>query len=341
MVTIEVLAGSPSRGTELTCIQLQNISCRTHGIYNIGRHMAIVVQYSKTSSRNGHDTLIPHILDAFCQDVIKTVTFVTYPFAEQMSQILYPDRDDITTLWHNHLFVKKDTLFTTKDISSVLQHASLETMQIKLGIQDYRQLSICVRCAHCPTLEELIGMWEDVNVAAQQAGHSGATEERMYGISTGYLGYLPENLIEPYANVSAEWQVLMKVPEGGKNVYMHQYSNKELWTPLLSPDKSPVLHQYTKFEGPSKKTTCCHYHCQSNTSLQKTYPSPSSDANLSLPSSLISSTPLLYQSEIPKNMLTSNQFSNSLIKYIDIISQSSLIISEASDIQIEFEFEED
>ncbi len=40
-------------------------------------------------------------------------------------------------------------------------------------------------------------------------------------------------------------------------------------------------------------------------------------------------------------MLTSNQFSNSLIKDIDITSQSSPIISEASDIQIEFEFEED
>jgi len=128
--------------------------------------MAIVVQYSKTSSRNGRDTLIPHILDAFCQDVIKTVTFVTHLFTEQMSRILYPDRNDITTLWHNHLFVKKNTLFTTKDISSVLQHASLETMQIKLGIRDYRQLSICVRCVHCPTLEKLIGMWEDVNVAA-------------------------------------------------------------------------------------------------------------------------------------------------------------------------------
>jgi len=207
-----------------------------------------------------------------------------------MSWILYPDRNDITTLWHNHLFVKKDTLFTTKDISSVLQHASLETMQIKLGIQDYCQLSICVRHAHYPTLEELIGMREDVNVVAQQAGHSGTTEERIYGVSTGYLGYLPKNLIEPYANVSAEWQILIKVPEGGKNVYMHQYPNKELWTSLLSPDKSPVLHQYMKFEGPSKKITCCHCHYQSNTSLQKTYPSPSSDANLSLSSSLISST---------------------------------------------------
>jgi len=92
-----------------------------------------------------------------------------------------------------------------------------------------------------------------------------------------------------------------------------------------------------KFEGPSNKTTCCHCHCQSNTSLQKTYPSPSSDANLSLSSSLIS-TPLLYRSEIPKNTLTSNQFNNSLIKDIDITSQSSPIISEASDIQISNDF---
>ena len=59
-------------------------------------------------------------------------------------------------------------------------------------------------------------MQEDVNVAAQQASHSGATKERMYGVSTGYLGRLSENLIEPYANASTEWQVLMKVPEGGK-----------------------------------------------------------------------------------------------------------------------------
>jgi len=100
--------------------------------------------------------------------------------------------------------VKKDTLFTTKDISSVLQHASLETMQIKLGIQDYHQLSICVRCAHCLTLEELIGMQKNVNVAAQQAGHSGATEEQIYSVSIGYLGRLPKNLIELYTNASAE-----------------------------------------------------------------------------------------------------------------------------------------
>jgi len=87
---------------------------------------------------------------------------------------------------------------------------------------------ICIQRAHCPTLEELIGIKEDTNIAAQQAGHSSITKERIYGISTGYLGKLPKNLVEPYANTSSEWQILMKVPERGKDVYLYQYPDKKI-----------------------------------------------------------------------------------------------------------------
>jgi len=60
--------------------------------------MAIIIQYFKTSTKSGHNTLIPHILDAFCQDFVKTVAFVTHPFEEKISRVLYPDYDDITIL---------------------------------------------------------------------------------------------------------------------------------------------------------------------------------------------------------------------------------------------------
>jgi len=56
----------------------------------IGQHMAIVAQYLRTSAIKGHDTLIPHILDAFCQEIAKVVIFQTYPFAEQIVSILFP-----------------------------------------------------------------------------------------------------------------------------------------------------------------------------------------------------------------------------------------------------------
>ena len=84
IAAIKMLAGLPSWSIELTCIQLKDISCQIQDLYNIGCYMAIIIQYSKTSTRNSHDILIPHILDAFCQDIIKMVIFVTHSFAEQI-----------------------------------------------------------------------------------------------------------------------------------------------------------------------------------------------------------------------------------------------------------------
>ena len=71
-------------------------------------------------------------------------------------------------------------------------------------------------------------MREDTNIIAQQAGYSSTTEEWIYSISTGYLDKLPENLVEPYANASSKWQILIKVPERGKDIYLYQYPNKKI-----------------------------------------------------------------------------------------------------------------
>jgi len=95
MAVIKMLAKLLSWNIELTCIQLKNISYWTWNLYNISCCIAIIVQYSKTSTRNGYDTLIPHVLDVFYQDVIKTVIFVTHSFTKQ---ILYLDCNDIIVL---------------------------------------------------------------------------------------------------------------------------------------------------------------------------------------------------------------------------------------------------
>jgi len=73
-----------------------------------------------TITRSGCNTLISYILDIFCQDVIKTIAFVTHSFVEKISRVLYSDHNDITILWYNYLFVKDDHLFTIEDISLVL-----------------------------------------------------------------------------------------------------------------------------------------------------------------------------------------------------------------------------
>jgi len=59
------------------------------------------------------------------------------------------------TLWRTNLFVKFDHLFTTKDLSGVLRVTSLKMMDICIGVQDYHQLLVCIRHAHCPKLDKL------------------------------------------------------------------------------------------------------------------------------------------------------------------------------------------
>ena len=237
MALIEVEAGSPSRGTEITCIQLRNTACRTRGLYVIGRHLALVVQYSKTSATKGRDTLIPHVLDAFSQEYAKIVGFVMHPFAEQVVKILFPGRTSLLSLWRTTLFVKFDRLYKTEELSSILRVASLTTMGVEIGVHDYRQMSVCVRRAHCPRLDELINFGDEEDAASLQSGHSRATEERLYGVSAGYLGQLLENMVEPFANASAEWQVLMRVPEGGKSVNLDDFPVAAAWNRYLPSEK--------------------------------------------------------------------------------------------------------
>jgi len=204
--------------------------------------MAIVAQYSKTSAIKGHDTLIPHILDAFCQEIAKVIVFQTHLFAEQIVSILFPGQHDLLTLWRTNLFVKFNHLFTTEDLSGVLRVASLKTIDIRIGVWDYYQLSVCLRHAHCPKLDKLTMSLDDEDPASLQA----ATEERLYGVSTGYLGKLPENMVEPFARASGEWQHFIRIPEGGTEIKLREFTVKEVWKRYLAPIKTQ---------------TCCYCIC--------------------------------------------------------------------------------
>jgi len=64
-----------------------------------------------------------------------------------------------------NLFVKFDRLYTTEELSCVLRVVSLKTIDVGIGIRDYRQMSVCVRHAHCPRLDELM-MFNDKEDAA-------------------------------------------------------------------------------------------------------------------------------------------------------------------------------
>ncbi|KAF5347918.1 hypothetical protein D9756_010116 [Leucocoprinus leucothites] len=245
MASIEVTAGSPSRGTELTCLLYRNTPTRTRGIYAVGGCLAIVCQYSKTTSNTGRDRWLPHAVDGFDHDFGANIMFLAQPFAVLSMSTAKPNRPDLVDLWYTQLFVNFDRKFVTDDLSSILKRVSLSTMGVALGVRDYRQVSIAVRRAHCPTMEQLIGV-EDSDAAALQAGHTRATEDRHYGITTSFLATLPEDLIEPFLKVSIKWQTMLKVPVAGRPIPWSRFPDPSQWQPRTPQDNtSPPLPSNT------------------------------------------------------------------------------------------------
>jgi len=225
--------------------------------------MAIIVQYSKKSVTTGHDSLILYALDAFCQEIIKVIIFRTHPFAQQIVKILYPGHDNILNLWNNYLFVNKDRLFTTEDLSGILETISLKIMGIPVGVREYRHIQVFIRWTYCLTMWSSLGLRDENNTAALQAGHQLETEEQLYGVSGGYLGQIPECLVEPYIWASTKWQVFMQVPKGGKNIDIYHFSQKLLQDTfqLQEIDLEP---QSTSIAAPCKPKNNGHPHmkCQ-------------------------------------------------------------------------------
>jgi len=120
----------------------------------------------------------------------------------------------------------------------MLRVASLKMMDIHIGVWDYCQLSVC--------LSKLTVSLDDEDPASLQTDHTCATEERLYGMSTGYLGKLPENMVEPFAKASGKWQCFIGVPEGGTEIKLREFTVKEVWKHYLEPVKTQ---------------TCCHCTC--------------------------------------------------------------------------------
>jgi hypothetical protein len=82
MLSIEMTSGAPARGTELTSMLACNTSVRHRNIMVLGKFMAIVRQYDKTTSKKQGDRLIPHALSAVNSDLLIQVHVLARPMAQ-------------------------------------------------------------------------------------------------------------------------------------------------------------------------------------------------------------------------------------------------------------------
>lgn len=82
LVGVDMMGGSPPRGTELTATMVRNTPFRSRNMRALGDYLSIVRQYSKTTNNQQQDKIIPHAMDAFCSDMFIQLHVLARPVAQ-------------------------------------------------------------------------------------------------------------------------------------------------------------------------------------------------------------------------------------------------------------------
>ena len=241
LLRTEMLSGAPSRGTELTALTYRNTMTRpTRSLVMLGKHLTILCQYMKTTALTGHDKLIPHALDALTSDILIQDLALARPFAEIAARVCFPNKPEVKELYRNQLFINFSRLFTSEDLSGVMTKYSLPRLHYALTINPWRHIQTAwkrkFRCSSEAVRED--DMMD--NVEALQAGHTRATENRIYGLSVHTLAGAPEDILPYYLEASTSWQKQCHTVPGGTLLPYHQART----TTTISAAHSDPMHNF-------------------------------------------------------------------------------------------------
>ncbi|KAI6043201.1 hypothetical protein EDC04DRAFT_2891230 [Pisolithus marmoratus] len=206
LMRAEMLSGAPSRGTELTAMLYRNTQAQdTQNLMVFGKHVTLLGQYSKMSALTCQDKLIPHALDALTSDILIQDLALACPFAEITVRICFAD-EEVSQLYHNHLFVNFDRLFTSNDLSTVMAKYSLPWVKFVMTINPWQHIQTTWKCKFKCAMDDMVEMDMEDDVDALQAGHSCATENRVYGLSMHSLAGAAEDILPLFLQASMGWQ---------------------------------------------------------------------------------------------------------------------------------------
>lgn len=215
LIRCEMLSGAPGRGTELTPMSFCNTKYRSRNLIIMDKHVTILRRYNKMGSISGQDKLIPHSLDCTTGDLMIQSLALARPFAELAVYLCMQNRRDTLLLYKSHIFINVDRLFDTNDLSNAMARMSLQHVACKLTVNPWRHISIAFKRKLAHYTEDLLDLDENETVDALQAGHSRATENRIYGLSPDALSGPAEDLLPHFLQASVKWQLIMHTMPGG------------------------------------------------------------------------------------------------------------------------------
>ena len=250
LLRTEMLSGAPARGTELTAMTYRNTFTRSlRNLIILGEHIVLLCLYQKTSAITGQDKLIPHSLDAVTGDILIQDLMMARTFAELAVHICFPNNKNIKELYHNFIFISHQKLFSTDDLSATMSQHALPFIHYSLTISSWRHIQTAWKRKFRCSVDELIDDDRRDNVEALQAGHSRATENQIYGLSSHALAGAAEDILPLFLNASITWQTQCGVRPGGK-FWPYNYTSSAIGVTTGDPQsadtaQSSVAHTHT------------------------------------------------------------------------------------------------
>jgi hypothetical protein len=224
LARVEMLSGAPSRGTELTSMNLRNTTTRNRNIHVLGQHIAVMRTYHKSGALTGLDKLIPHSLDAVTSDLVIQDLAIARPFAEMAVHICYPGNASLHELYRNTLLVDHLKPFTPDKLTGVMSDLTLPILKFRVGINPWRHIFVAWQRKLCSSASELFDHGDEGDtIGALASGHTRATENRLYGLSEDGLVGGAEDILPLFLSHGGHWQVLGRIVPGKSNSFEFSY----------------------------------------------------------------------------------------------------------------------
>ncbi|KAH7868510.1 uncharacterized protein C8R40DRAFT_1061908, partial [Lentinula edodes] len=226
ILAVDMMGGAPARGTEITSVLIRNTPFRVRNMRGLGKFVAMVREYSKTTNIMQADKVIPHAMDAFCADIFIQVHVLARPIAQYLASKLYPNDPGVAVLYGEMAFMDAGKEFSSESLSTTMANSSLPILGWGLKISAWRDVTVAFKRKRCNKTMALLNDDETFELHMQQNGHSIDVNKQHYGTTPfSFLGY-PEDVIFAYLMVSTEWQRLFHIVPGGIHLPYSQTSTR-------------------------------------------------------------------------------------------------------------------
>ncbi|KAJ7204869.1 hypothetical protein B0H12DRAFT_1035224 [Mycena haematopus] len=233
MAAAEQSDGGVTRGTELVSMLAENTEFRHRNLAGLGKFVAIIRQYDKTTNNTQSDKVIPLAMSTFLADMVIQIHTLARPFAQYLASLVWPTNTQLHQDYSSMLFMDMGCHFTSPRLSFIMGENSLNVIDWKMTIQPHRHINIAFRRKLCTSALEL----EDGNAVAnaKSNGHSPRTENLVYGLSPDALLGASEDVFLVYLQTSTNWQRTLRVVPGGLGLSYKEAHHRNF--DKLVPDK--------------------------------------------------------------------------------------------------------